>query len=496
MFKTILKISAVGIIAMSSVVFAGELHLRNGKRIVTKGPWKIKGQFVEYTGKDGNLYRLPLKLINQKRSTQKDPKPKLSEIDKVIAKAKAKKKESKKQENIHNLMDLEDTEFRTREETKITDDEMKTYIIKNHDFYGYRKEVLLFNAYYYVMQDDPITLAKILEVNVPLNESETRFSDPILVYAARRGNPKIMTLLLNAGADANQLNQENETALLVTLAGSRQHAVPITKLLLDHKANPNIKDKSKRTALQFALISRWAPEVTALLLDHNALPNEESSQGFRPLTLAIQQGNLKTAFLLFEAGATTNYKDKSGQTPIYLAMYNGDYEFIEPLVKRGAQINEPVKGITPLMLSITQKKLPLTKKLLEWGADPNLETQEGSPARLAIDQNNADFIKALLDNKLKRSSFPGYLCYAAEKGATASLKTLLKRGADPDSKNEAGDPAIVLAARNGHLEVVKRLVEAGADVSQKSASGYSAYVEAKGPNSDAIKEIIRSGFKK
>lgn len=56
------------------------------------------------------------------------------------------------------------------------------------------------------------------------------------------------------------------------------------------------------------------------------------------------------------------------------------------------------------------------------------------------------------------------LMVASAEGKTARVKELLEYGADCDAKSLNGSTALMYAARNNHVEVVKLLVNAGANV--------------------------------
>jgi len=59
------------------------------------------------------------------------------------------------------------------------------------------------------------------------------------------------------------------------------------------------------------------------------------------------------------------------------------------------------------------------------------------------------------------------LLSAAFRGRTETVKKLLEKGADPNTKDDIGQTALMGAARNGHIETVNVLLAAGADVNEK-----------------------------
>ena len=59
------------------------------------------------------------------------------------------------------------------------------------------------------------------------------------------------------------------------------------------------------------------------------------------------------------------------------------------------------------------------------------------------------------------------LLLAVKDGSVKDVQTLLAEGANPNTTDDHGVPALMWAANNGHTEVVKFLLEKGADVNVK-----------------------------
>jgi ankyrin repeat protein len=85
------------------------------------------------------------------------------------------------------------------------------------------------------------------------------------MYAALYGDAYGVRMLFNNGADANTRNDAGATALLWAVDSPE-----VTRLLLEHGANPNIRSADGLTPLSLAAGHLGSVDVLKLLLDHRA----------------------------------------------------------------------------------------------------------------------------------------------------------------------------------------------------------------------------------
>ncbi|MGL5944452.1 MAG: ankyrin repeat domain-containing protein [Waterburya sp.] len=119
------------------------------------------------------------------------------------------------------------------------------------------------------------------------------------------------------------------------------------RLLLEHKANPNLKDSLGRTVLEIAIV--WClPQIVKLLLLHGADPNLRDRNGITPLMktaiLGIQDarpmlGKLQIIMYLIDSGAEINAQAPDGKTALMYAVGNSRLEIVELLVNSGASLS-------------------------------------------------------------------------------------------------------------------------------------------------------------
>ena len=101
-----------------------------------------------------------------------------------------------------------------------------------------------------------------------------------LIWAARKGQTRVVELLLEHGADANSaIRQTGFTALIE--AARRGHTDTV-RALLEGGADVDAMSKSGQTPLLFA-VEEGRTDIARLLLEHGAGVNEADSKGYSAL---------------------------------------------------------------------------------------------------------------------------------------------------------------------------------------------------------------------
>jgi ankyrin repeat protein len=141
-----------------------------------------------------------------------------------------------------------------------------------------------------------------------------------LQYAAAHRQTNVVAMLVAMGRDVNELGAEGNRALDIScLNGDAATA----RFLLEHGANPNLRNKAGSTPLHDAAL-KGTREVIELLLGHAAEINaRDREDGATPLHFAASFGRLDAVKALVEHGADTGLKTGKDSTALQLAAENG-----------------------------------------------------------------------------------------------------------------------------------------------------------------------------
>jgi len=161
--------------------------------------------------------------------------------------------------------------------------------------------------------------------NIPISANSLSF------YSAH-GDLQMVRLLIEAGVDVNEKNNQGSTALIeASWAGEAEVALT----LLNVNADVNMLSSSMLTALS-AASNQKKESVSLLLLTHGANPNIVDQNGSSLLMHAAWQGNLTMLKELLARGANPNYKSPEGFTALKAAASNRNTDVVRALEYAGA----------------------------------------------------------------------------------------------------------------------------------------------------------------
>ena len=173
----------------------------------------------------------------------------------------------------------------------------------------------------------------------------------------------------------------------------------------------------------FVAIKQDDAKTVSALLSRGFDPNTRSASGDPGLSLAIREPALKVAATLIAWGKTeVEARNSKDESPLMLAALNGLLDISKQLIARGADVNKP--GWAPLHYAATKGHLAVMELLLEHHAYIDAASPNGSTP----------------------------LMMASLYGTASAVKLLLEAGADPLIQNEQGLTAIDFAHRDKRAE--------------------------------------------
>uniref|UniRef100_A0A3P9N190 Euchromatic histone-lysine N-methyltransferase 2 n=1 Tax=Poecilia reticulata TaxID=8081 RepID=A0A3P9N190_POERE len=204
----------------------------------------------------------------------------------------------------------------------------------------------------------------------------------------------------------------------------------------------------------------------------------ESQNRRSALHAAAQRGLLEVCYMLIQAGAQVDAKDKDLRTPLLEAVINNHVDVARYLIQNGACVYHIEEdGYTGLHHAAKLGNLEIVNMLLETGqVDVNAQDNGGwTPIIWAAEHKHVQVIKSLLnrgaDVSIKDKELNVCLHWAAYAGNIDIAELVLNSGCSLASVNVHGDTPLHIAAREGYLECVTLFLSRGADIDIMNREG-------------------------
>jgi ankyrin repeat protein len=278
-----------------------------------------------------------------------------------------------------------------------------------------------------------------------------RSGNSLIEPAIRFSNDgRLLEMLVEAGADINAVDKYGNTACH-SLA--RSHDIGLLPTLVRLGANVAVANKQGETPMSNLLssyVERKACDIIALL-DVGANVTSTTLDGFSVCHFASKLSDLiLMESLINKYGANVNRTTEKGETPLMIAVENGNVKMVSMLLAAGAQhdVVRCADGATALHLAIGFSCIDIAKALIDAGANVNaLDARGWSPGHWAC---------ALGDEKL--------------------FDRLIGLGADVNAATATGDTMLHVAANwRANGPIIGRLIAAGADLNAVNQQGQTVF---------------------
>ena len=276
----------------------------------------------------------------------------------------------------------------------------------------------------------------------PFLQQRDRLGRTALLHAAAKlDHERFARLLVQKGADHNVRGENDGTTILMK---GRNTALNYFLQELDCSDIINARDNEGYTALHWA---NQDPEDLELLLEHGANPHIRDTFGKTPLLWVTGAGNTESAAVLLKYGASVKDVSDRGDTILmYAAEHSTEVlryflqEFHSPdIIMINAQ---DLNGWTALYRVVNMTGNPQTLELLlQYGANPNIQDRAGAtPLHLSANRENVQTAAMLqkyganlsLTDHTQRNTMHHAVCFESRTspGNTQFMQWLLDVGAE------------------------------------------------------------------
>jgi ankyrin repeat protein len=216
------------------------------------------------------------------------------------------------------------------------------------------------------------------------------------------------------------------------------------------------------------------------------------------LQIAIAQKDFRLAEAEIESGADPSKYSPTNNvlSPFTDAIESKKMVWVKWLLDHGADVNQPDADETPLMRAAEVGDNEIFEFLLQHGADFKKRSFAKENAFIiaarCFHADTLEYIKGHHPEIVSDGdTLNEALLAAAGAGASQSVRTLLKFGADVKTQNASEETPLIVSCMSGYTIVARILLEHGADVNAKDNWDYTAlHMAANGGHIKTIKMLL------
>ena len=165
-----------------------------------------------------------------------------------------------------------------------------------------------------------------------LGGNTVAFAEP-LHDAARDGDVEKVSGLIDEGVAMDTPGDNGETPLILAILGGQPAVVD---LLIEKGADIRARNSGGFTALHAAAYVGDVDAAGKLLGNGANVDDQENKAGVTPLSVAAEEGHVEMARVLVEHGANIEAGERNGYTPLSRALWRDQKEVVSLLQRSGA----------------------------------------------------------------------------------------------------------------------------------------------------------------
>mmetsp|Transcript_4629 Transcript_4629/g.8732 ORF Transcript_4629/g.8732 Transcript_4629/m.8732 type:complete len:853 (+) Transcript_4629:419-2977(+) len=269
----------------------------------------------------------------------------------------------------------------------------------------------------------------LLDYGVPVDQIAGASIVSPLFLAAAEGNLPLVRILCKAGANPNLRHPDGSAVIHVAVRSCNVH---IVRTLYEYGADPHLLKSNSIGTLHMACQADALDICSALVQEMGVDMHRKNKSGSTPLHLAVFQRHNAIVEFLIKCGVDVDMADNHGWTPTHVAAQSGSLKILTLLAKAPLVQGSELSWLIPDI----RREL-----LLPDGFDDGIPVAVFRLNRRKLDQYTP-------------------LMVAVRSGSDPSLlRALMDLGASPSIELEEVVTPLMIAAKYGNLEHMKLLIE-------------------------------------
>ena len=312
------------------------------------------------------------------------------------------------------------------------------------------------------MEDENL-ITYFAEKGIDINETDNN-GNGIFNYSAKRGNQKIMDLLIKKGINYKENPISNSNAMIFASYGTRkfQNTLETYKYLDSIGVDPKVVTKDGETPLQNLAFKVKDLEIINFFIQNGASVDQTNSDGNNALINSCYYNDSSVISLLLKHTNNINQQNHEGKSALTNAVSRNNIENIKLLIDEGCDIDvkdNNGNGLLYYAIKYSQKsKMNVFNEkfdyLINKGLNPKTHNNKGENLyHVAIEKNNMEIIKKIGDyniniNTVNKDGMTALHIAAMKANNSDIMRLLIEKGADITSKTNFGETAFDLASEN------------------------------------------------